>query len=151
MTLPALPATFIEELEAACEAVNVPGEPIARAITRLVGCGKIDSYYIWQGPGIGQDADLILDVLVLGNRCLYSYVIRKTISGEMCLFLDNLQSVAITTTGGEPVYYVLGLLVPAQTVVYRIYGRREDHERLFHFRGTLIHAILRAKHPQQGT
>ena len=145
-----LPEEFIKEVHSACVAVNVSADTVIAAMERLVGNDNAHDYWVWHGPGPTFES-LTLDLMLIGDRCLYGYELSGQSALEICIFLDTVHSVALTPGKHEVVAYTLLLARVERTFTTRVFGREGDYEKLNKFRNSVIQGVLRAKHSKEGS
>lgn len=144
----ALPNGLIVELRAACQTQNLELERVMAQLNRLTAGDAIGDYYVWTGPGV-SDPDLILDVFVLGERCMYNYEVTKKHTGESCVFYDCLRTMTLGRMHDQDPPYIL-LFAEEAGHGARLYGREEHYERMLRFRDGVIEARLRATTRKEG-
>ena len=82
-----LPEAVVQEVRDACGS-DVDAERVIQELDALLGEDEYRGHIVWAGPA-WTDTDLLIDVYVLTDYCLYNYWVKSDETTQAtCSFLD---------------------------------------------------------------
>ena len=141
-----LPNELVQKIHDACKMQGLDHKLTTEAINQMVADDTCVDYWVWSGPAPGQgDADLKLDIYVLGGWCLYNYAVKQNSIQATSLFLEGIAAVALVDVVDDRCQYILVFQAGTSVSIGRLYVKKEDLDQCRRFRRSLIQACLRAK------
>ena len=145
-----LPDTFLAELSEAAAVAKLDANDTVRALSSLVAEADCRDFMIWTGPAYEGD-DLLLDVFVLTDLCLFNYWQRSTgRSAVSCTFLESIGALSLYSMDDELRPLVLNFSSSGDSDFGQVFGKKEDAERMHAFLRAIISARTVAKRPVRG-
>lgn len=145
----ALPGELLQQIREAAASQGIDAAAAIHSITTLVGDSVCVDYSVWAGPGWRQEG-LQPDVYVVGEACLYNYLVSTSGSASGVVFLDRVQAVSLLDVQDPRSPYVLAHYSDNPESPGMIFGGPDDRSRLERVQQNLVNACWHAKRSRGG-
>jgi hypothetical protein len=132
---------LFQEVKTLCDGVGLNFENIGGELSDLVRDDEVLGYYASRGP-FPAFSDTILDIFVLGKRCLYDYEWRQ--SGSVCevLLFNSITEIAEAFSGEEDDFFSIYFLSVGDSRGLILQDKLEKKERLREFSRMVKNKLL---------
>ncbi len=134
---------LVDLIAYACKLQDIAEAPVVEAVRQMVSTDDYIDYWVWGGAGDQDEENMLLDIIVLGRRCVYNYTKVKGGWAQTTTLLKNIEAVQLRMREHPRIQCILEFRVGTRGGT--VYGTMQDVDRLMSFRDRLIQASLAAQ------